>query len=147
MPKDAPLPGILASYDEPFISAVRRFQAHHGLPPTGNLDQKTIDALNVPLRARLDQLRFTLERYRWITNDFTAPPIVVNVPEFRLRAYDDYDQVAFSMRVNVGDAFDAQTPTLQSSIPNVVFRPYWYAPIGILRSEILPDLAKEARPN
>jgi murein L,D-transpeptidase YcbB/YkuD len=145
MPEDVALLGNLASYDEPFISAVRRFQAHHGLRPTGNLDQKTIDELNVPLRARLDQLRFTLERYRWITYDFNAPHVVVNVPGFRLRAYDDNDQVALSMRVNVGDAFDAQTPTLQSSIPNVVFRPYWYAPIGILRTEILPDLAVEPK--
>lgn len=142
MPKDAIVPARYISYDEPLISAVRHFQLRHGLTATGYLDPKTIDELNVPLRARVDQLRYTLERYRWISYDFTTPRVVVNLPELRLKVYDENDRVVLAMRVNVGDAYD-QTPTLQSSIPNVIFRPYWYVPLGILREEVLPDLAVE----
>ncbi len=136
-------PNRTDSYDDPLVGAVRNFQQTHGLPPTGNLDQKTIDELNVPLRQRLEQLGFTLERYRWISYDFSRPPIVVNLPEFRLVAYDDDDQVALSMRVIVGDAYDSQTPTLQSSIEKVIFRPYWYVPLQIFRTEMLNDIVTE----
>lgn len=138
-----PTPSRTDSYDEPVMGAVRHFQKTHGLPATGNLDQKTIDGLNVPLRERFEQLCFTLERYRWISYDFARPPIVVNLPEFRLVAYGDDDQVTLAMRVIVGDAYDSQTPALQSTIEKVIFRPYWYVPVQIFRAEMHDDMLTE----
>jgi len=88
-------------------------------------------------------LRLTMERLRWIQTRLSAPAVVVNLPEYRLRAYDAAGRVKLSMGVTVGDAYDFQTPVFASSIVYLVFRPYWYVTRRILREEILPDLEQD----
>jgi murein L,D-transpeptidase YcbB/YkuD len=44
------------------------------------------------------------------------------------------------MNVNVGDAYDFQTPVFESSIKYLVFRPYWNVPPRILREEEIPEI-------
>jgi murein L,D-transpeptidase YcbB/YkuD len=141
LPRDAVLPQYMISYGGPLLDAVARFQGRHGLTPTGELDADTVNALNVPLSERVWQLRLAMEELRWLQSKFSSPVVVVNVPEYRLRAYDADGRVALSMGVTVGDAYDFQTPVFESSISYVVFRPYWYVTRRILREEILPDLA------
>jgi len=143
MPQDAVVPDDVISYDEPLISAVKHFQQHHGLKADGNLTPETIDQVNVPLRTRVEQLRMTLERYRWLPLSFSQAPIVVNLPEFRLRAFEANNRVGLSMRVNVGDAYNFQTPVFQNSIRYLVFRPYWNVPPRILREEVIPDIEED----
>jgi L,D-transpeptidase YcbB len=140
MPSDADVPQDAISYQEPLISAVKHFQEHHGLTADGNLNPETIEQINVPLRTRAEQLRLAMERFRWLPYTFTQPPIVVNLPEFRLRAFDKDGQVGLSMRVNVGDAYDFQTPVFENMIQYLVFRPYWSVPPRILREEVVPDI-------
>jgi L,D-transpeptidase YcbB len=117
-----------STYSGPIPDAVKRFQTRHGLPADGYLTRETVNALNVPLRNRVEQLRLTLERFRWLRYSFVRPPIVVNLPAFRLRALDDNGQTALTMNVNVGDAYDFQTPVFEDRIRYVVFRPYWNVP-------------------
>jgi L,D-transpeptidase YcbB len=93
------------------------------------------------LSFRVEQLQLTLERYRWWNYSFTQPRIVVNVPESRLTAYEG-GGIALSMDVNVGDSYDYQTPLLENSIRSLVFRPYWHVPPGILRKEVVVDIAR-----
>ena len=45
--------------------------------------------LNTPISHRVTQLQLTLERLRWLPHQFQRPPVVVNIPEFRLRAVDE----------------------------------------------------------
>lgn len=71
-------------YSVELSEGVKRFQQRHGLSPTGILDKKTANALNVPVAQRIKQLNLTLERWRWVLPSFSSPPIVVNIPEFRL---------------------------------------------------------------
>jgi murein L,D-transpeptidase YcbB/YkuD len=137
---DVVLPQYMISYGGPLVDAVARFQSRHGIGSTGEFDADTVDALNVPLSERVWQLRLAMEELRWLQSKFSSPVVVVNLPEFRLRAYDADGRVALSMGVTVGDAYDFQTPVFESSISYVVFRPYWYVTRRILREEILPDL-------
>lgn len=76
-------------YRGALVDAVKHFQQRHGLEPDGRIGKDTIRQLNVPLTHRVEQLRFTLERLRWLPHQFVEPPIVVNIPEFKLRAFDD----------------------------------------------------------
>jgi len=140
MPQDAVFPDNATVYDEPLLGAVKRFQQRHGLSGNGSLDSDTIVQLNVPLRARLEQLRLVLERYRWLRYSFTQPPVVVNLPAFQLWAFDRNNRVGLTMNVNVGDAYDFQTPVFESSIKYLVFRPYWNVPPRILREEEIPEI-------
>ena len=143
MPQDATFPDDATVYDEPLVSAVKRFQQRHGLSGNGELDRDTVDELNVPLRARLEQLRLVLERYRWLRYTFMQPPVVVNLPEFHLRAFDQNNRVGLTMNVNVGDAYDFQTPVFENSIRYLVFRPYWNVPPRILRDEVIPAIEED----
>jgi murein L,D-transpeptidase YcbB/YkuD len=69
--------------------------------------------------------------------------VVVNIPEFRLRAYDAKGQNVLSMNVIVGKALRHETPVFQKDMQYVVFRPYWNVPPSIQRSEIVPAIQRD----
>jgi murein L,D-transpeptidase YcbB/YkuD len=131
------------SYTTAIADGVKHFQGRHGLQPNGVLDQWTIKELNVPLSDRVSQLQLTLERWRWLPHEFSQPPIVVNIPEFRLRAFDQNEKVALGMNVVVGRAYRGQTPVFAKEMTFVVFRPYWNVPLSIQREEIVPDIERD----
>jgi len=132
--QEAPMP---ERYTGPLVQAVKRFQRRHGLAPNGRLDERTLRQLNTPLEQRLRQLRLTLERWRWLPHRFPRPPIIVNIPEFRLYAGDSPPQ-----KVVVGMAFDHETPVFASLLTEVVFRPPWNVPMSIQLKELLPSIEK-----
>ena len=130
-------------YDGDMVRAVRRFQARHGLDPDGIVGRATIAALNVPVQRRIDQLALSLERLRWLPDLGPGPVVIVNIPSFRLSAYDSMPADAgprLEMSVIVGSAVDKQTPVFAARMEYLVFRPYWNVPTSISREEILPAL-------
>jgi L,D-transpeptidase YcbB len=142
LPSDA-APESSNLYAGPLVDAVKHFQGRHGLTPDGRLGQQTLKQLNVPLSFRVEQLRLTLERWRWVPYAFSQPPIVVNIPEFRLRAYEKGGTIALMMNVIVGKAYRHETPVFERDMKYVVFRPYWNVPPSIQRSEIVPAIRKD----
>ncbi len=132
------------SYDGALVDGVKRFQERHGLTPDGKLGAVTIRELNTPLSARVQQLNFAMERWRWLPPEFPQPPVVVNIPEFRLRAFEREEKVALAMNVVVGKAAPTQTPVFTDSIKFIVFRPYWNVPPGILRRTVIPGIEKSS---
>ena len=140
LPADANLTGGSSAYTGPLVDAVKHFQHRHGLDDDGRLGPATIKQLNVPLEDRVRQLQLTLERWRWLPTEFSAPPIIVNIPDFRLRVLDENNKLAMDMRVVVGKAMRTQTPIFTRDMTYVVLRPYWKVPPGILRNEIVPAI-------
>ena len=136
--------GDSATYDGALVDGVKRFQERHGLAPDGKLGATTIRELNTPLSARVQQLDFALERWRWLPPEFPQPPVVVNIPEFRLRAFEGGQKVALAMNVVVGKAAPTQTPVFTDDIKFIVFRPYWNVPPGILRRTVIPGIEKSS---
>lgn len=130
-------------YQEPLVAAVKHFQDRHGLTPDGRMGAQTLKQLNTPLSSRIEQLRLTLERWRWVPEGFAQPPVVVNIPEFRLRAYDTKGTIVLSMSVIVGKAYRHETPVFDEDMRYVVFRPYWNVPLSIQRSEIVPAIQRD----
>jgi murein L,D-transpeptidase YcbB/YkuD len=130
-------------YTNPMADSVKHFQRRHGLEPDGRLDPGTIRELNVPLSQRVLQLQLTLERWRWLPHEFAQPPIIVNIPEFRLRALDENNKVVFAMNVVVGRAYRRQTPVFAKDMTHVIFRPYWNVPLSIQRSEVVPEIERD----
>jgi murein L,D-transpeptidase YcbB/YkuD len=130
------------TYQGALVDGVKRFQQRHGLEPSGQIDAPTLKNLNTPLSQRVIQLQITMERLRWLPHEFDRPPIVVNIPEFRLHIdNEDYHWVR-SMKVVVGRAYRHQTPVFASEIRSVIFRPYWDVPSSILRAELIPHFEK-----
>jgi L,D-transpeptidase YcbB len=143
LPADAALTGDAQTYAGPLVDAVKSFQRRHGLDDDGRLGAATIKQLNIPLKDRVQQLQLTLERWRWLPSEFSAPPIVVNIPDFQLRALDEKNNVELTMRVVVGKAMRTQTPVFSRDMTYVVLRPYWNVPPSILRSEIVPAIQRD----
>ena len=109
----------------------------------GRLGAQTLKQLNTPIAGRIEQLRLTLERWRWLPQEFPQPPVVVNIPEFRLRALDDSGKIVLTMNVIVGKALRHETPVFDQDMQYLVFRPYWNVPRSILRSEIVPAIQRD----
>jgi L,D-transpeptidase YcbB len=130
-------------YDATLSAGVKSFQARHGLTPDGKLGKDTVQQLNVPLATRVVQLDDALERWRWLPPLFPQPPVVANIPEFVVRAFDADRKVAFSSNVVVGKAMRTQTPVFAKDMRYIVFRPYWNITPSITRGEIIPHLTKD----
>ena len=141
---DLPQGGSFDSYSGGLVEGVKHFQARHGLATDGKLDAATLRELNTPLSERVQQIDDALERWRWMPTEFQQPPVLVNIPEFRLRAYSDDHQLALSMKVVVGKAAPTKTPVFTDDIQYIVFRPYWNVPPGILRRTVIPGILKNS---
>jgi murein L,D-transpeptidase YcbB/YkuD len=133
--KTAPSAG---TYDNELAAAVALFQARHGINVDSALGKETIESMNVPAAFRLGEIAANMERYRWLPRSFGTRYIFVNVPAFKLEAYDS-GQKALEMKVIVGQEYqDRATPVFADSMETVVFRPYWNVPPGIAAKEIFP---------
>jgi L,D-transpeptidase YcbB len=130
-------------YEGTFVEGVKHYQARHGETPTGNLDARTINEMNTPAEARIRQIKLTLERWRWLPHSFSQPPVVVNLPEYRLRVMNRDGTVAFYKNVIIGKAYGHKSPIFEKEIQYVVFRPYWEVTPSIQRGEIVPHIQKD----
>jgi murein L,D-transpeptidase YcbB/YkuD len=127
-------------YDSTLAGAVARFQAHHDIGVDSMLGPETVDALNKPVAYRLGQIAANLERYRWLPRSLGNKYILVNVPAFELRAFDNGKQ-ALEMKVIVGQDYQGKaTPVFSDSMEFVVFRPYWIVTDSIAAKEIYPKM-------
>lgn len=143
LPASLAMPEGAEIYSGEVADGVKRFQTRHGLEAAGKLGPQTITELNRPMSDRVESLQLTLERWRWVPDNFSQPPIIVNIPEFALRAYDSAGKPALVMRVVVGRAMRTQTPLLEEDMKYVVFWPYWNVPPSILRGETIPKIVKD----
>jgi L,D-transpeptidase YcbB len=143
IPASAQLNSNATIYDGVLVEGVKHYQDRHGETPTGNLDARTINELNTPPAARIRQIKLTLERWRWVPHSFPQPPVVVNLPEYRVRAMNPDGTVAFYKNVIIGKAYGHKSPVFEKEIQYVVFRPYWNVTPSIQRSEIVPHLQKD----
>jgi murein L,D-transpeptidase YcbB/YkuD len=136
-------------YEGELVEAVKRFQSRHGLEPDGRIDIPTVEQLNTPLHVRVRQLELALERWRRRPYYPSRPAIVLNVPEFRLRAFAGTNAAGsnpeLDMRVVVGQAPEHKSPLLHSQLEYVIFRPYWNVPASIQHNELLPEIERDPR--
>jgi murein L,D-transpeptidase YcbB/YkuD len=149
LPEGAPSPetakGGTPLYAGALVDAVKRFQGRHALESDGVIGPGTIAALNVPAAVRARQIELALERERWLPEMRREPHVFVNVPLFRLWAFDpDRPDEPLRMNVVVGKSLRHGTPIFVEQMEYVVFRPYWNPPPSIIRSEIVPKARRDA---
>ncbi len=134
-----------AVYDERLAGAVAGFQARHGIVVDSMVGPETLRALNTPAEYRAGQIMANLERFRWLPRELGDRYVYVNVPAFRLDAYDNGAHV-LDMKVIVGSEYeDRATPAFADSMSYVEFAPYWTVPQEIADNEIWPKV--EADPD
>ena len=130
------------SFDGELMDSVRRFQQNHGLRVTGRVDRTTIAALNVPVEARLQQLRINLDRLRGLMRDRPEDRyVLVNAAAFQLEAVER-GEVQLRHRVVSGRA-GRDTPEVQATIRALNFFPQWRVPDSVATLELIPRVLKE----
>jgi len=143
LPADAVVSADATVYQGALVEAIKNFQRRHGREPDGRIGAQALADLNVPLSVRVRQMQLVLERWRWLPLSYNASPIVANIPEFRLRAYDENFKVAVTMNVVVGKAYGHDTPIFVDRMEYLVFRPYWSVPYSIARAEFFSRIARD----
>jgi murein L,D-transpeptidase YcbB/YkuD len=131
------------TYDARLAGAVAEFQRRHNIVVDSVLGGETLESLNRSAEYRAGQLAANLERHRWLPRSLGSRYILVNVPAFRLEAFEN-GQPTLTMNVVVGEEYnDRSTPTFSDSMATVVFRPYWNVPDNIAEEEIYPKAAAD----
>jgi len=137
---------IPEEYDAAVVAAVKKFQARHGLPPTGVVDMRvTVEALNVPATVRLAQLQASLKRLQTLAPAAGNRYVVVNIPAAQAEAVEN-GQVVQRHATVVGKP-ERPTPELASKIQEINFNPYWYVPKSIIYKDLVPKAQEFARRN
>ena len=139
------VPGATGSgmYDPALAGAVARFQSLHGIVVDSILGPGTVESMNVSADYRLAQIAGNLERFRWLPRALGEHYVLVNVPAFRVQAFDSGNKV-LEMKVIVGSEFEGRsTPVFADSMTHVVFRPYWNITPDIQEKEIEPKIAQD----
>jgi murein L,D-transpeptidase YcbB/YkuD len=130
--------GVPGLYDAVLAEAVRRFQERHGLAVDRVLGKETLAALNVPPAQRARQIELALERMRGLPDPRPGPVIVINIPEFRLRAFDvgpGRIKQLFAMDVVVGRSLRTRTPGSRRKWSSWCSGPYWNVPSSWRRTQ------------
>jgi murein L,D-transpeptidase YcbB/YkuD len=125
--------------DEALVEAVKKFQERHRITADGAIGTGTLDAMNVPVAVRIDQLRVNLERCRWVINGLRDSFVLVNLPAFKVYVIRDTKNV-WETRAQIGREA-RQTPSFRADMRYIVFNPDWTVPPTILREDVLKPMA------
>ncbi len=124
-------------FDYYLEKAVMRFQARHGLAPTGVVDKRTRAALNVSAKIRARQLGLGLRRLKKYTGKTRKGRyVVVNIPSAQIEAVDR-DKV-ISRHAGVVGKLERKTPILSSWIHTLNFNPIWRLPPTVINKDLIP---------
>ena len=138
---------VIASVEPQFYhyQLLKQALARYRLLASGAASASPRELLAAPYARRIRQIELTLERWRWLP-PFTSPPIIVNIPQFRLFAFQstrDRKAEILQMDVIVGRTYPKlQTPVFTAEMKYVVFRPYWDVPYSITQREMLPQIRR-----
>jgi len=140
LPQSADLSSTV--FDAQLEEAVTVFQTRHALQNDGIVGQRTIVAMNVPVEDRINQIRTSLERVRWVNQEAVQTFVVVNIAGFRTFLFQD-GEMKWSARAMVGRDY-RQTPVFRGDMQYMEFNPTWTIPPTILRNDTLPAIKSDA---
>ncbi|MGD8978143.1 MAG: L,D-transpeptidase family protein [Gammaproteobacteria bacterium] len=128
-------------FDDELEAAVMGFQARHELGADGIVGKNSYAAMNVPVETRIDQIRLSLERLRWVRGDRADRFVAVNIAGYRVFFVDE-EQIAWSTRAMVGKTY-RQTPVFRGTMSYMEINPTWTVPPTILRKDTLPAIKRD----
>lgn len=130
-------------FDDRLTAAVVAFQSRHGLDGDGVVGPATLRALNVPVADRIQQIRASLERGRWVFEDLHRirdQLVLVNIASAEVNVLKGRE-IVWRSRAQIGKPY-RQTPVFRDEIQYLVFNPTWTVPPTILREDVIPRLVE-----
>ncbi|MDN4547688.1 MULTISPECIES: L,D-transpeptidase family protein [unclassified Pseudomonas] len=136
-------PGVSkkALYDDNVIAAVKKYQTEQYLGADGVAGAATLAALNVPVEARIDQVRVNMERARWLLYKLQGTFVIVDIAGYKVAMYRDGLPI-WRSRVQVGKPVRS-TPVFQAEITYITFNPTWTVPPTILKQDVIPKIQND----
>jgi murein L,D-transpeptidase YcbB/YkuD len=131
------------SFDYYVDKAVKRYQASNGLAPTGIVDKRTIQSLNIPAAARLKQLKLNLARLTELARSPGKKYVLVNIPAAQIEVVEA-DRIV-SRHAGVVGKPDRPTPVLSSTIHELNFNAVWHLPPTVIEQDLVPKGQEMAR--
>ena len=128
-------------FDDALKAAVVSFQDRHALDADGVVGANTYAAMNVSVDVRIEQIRLSLERLRWVRQDSSADFIAVNIAGFRV-FFANPEGIVWMTRAMVGKTY-RQTPVFRGTLSYMEINPTWTVPPGILRKDKLPAIKRD----
>ena len=128
---------ITGVYDSETQRAVKEFQAAHLLDPDGSVGKRTQELLKVSFQEKADLIAYSMQAVRQSPSRAHSRFVRINIPQFMLEYYKD-GQLQEAHKIVVGKATgkkvkfrgkmvgENQTPTLVSSIEQLILNPRWY---------------------
>ncbi|MDY7395496.1 L,D-transpeptidase family protein [Aureibaculum sp. 2210JD6-5] len=127
--------------DSLYNSALEKFQLDHGLKADGLIGTNTANALSLSPYEYYQQIKASLERWRWKDN-WPSDYLFVNIPSYQLRVVND-NKVSKKFNVVVGSVKN-QTPEIIDSLQYIIAYPYWNVPKKISVQEILVKAKRDS---
>ena len=129
------------TFDKDLKDAVISFQKSHGLTADGIVGSGTRKHLNLSIESKITKIRLNLERMRWLPRTLGNKFLLVNIPDFKLKMYEN-NKVKLDMKIVVGTRKNP-TPIFSNKMSFIVLNPYWRIPPRIAKREIIPKLIKD----
>ncbi len=128
-------------FDSDLHKALQEYQMRNGLEPDGNLGGKTLEALNIPVTTRIDQISANMERWRHTPDELPDRYAMVNIADASIDVIEN-ENLIYTSAVIVGRV-DRKTPFIQSIIRSMIVNPSWHVPAKIAQKDILPKLRRD----
>ncbi|MET0445474.1 MAG: L,D-transpeptidase family protein, partial [Pseudorhodoplanes sp.] len=130
-------------YDQAVVDAVKAFQQGAGLNADGVAGPGTLRAMNgVQKRERTtDIIIANMDRWRWMPRDLGNNYVMVNIPEYRLRLFQD-KKLYWETKVVVGKP-GKETPIMTAGMKFITVNPTWNVPPSIIANEYLPAVRQD----
>jgi len=123
-------------------SIVSTYQQANNLFVDGKIGPQIIGHLNLTDKFKLKRIMLSLDRYKLETDSLPEAFVWVNLPAYKLDAWNR-DSIVMTSNIVCGRPY-TPTPVLKSKINEIVLYPTWTVPSGIIRNEILPGLKRNS---
>lgn len=128
-------------YDASLSEDVKAFQARHGHEADGIIGAKTFASLNRPAQDRVDQIRLSLERGRWLLREADKEFVLVNIAGARTYLAKS-DGTVWTTRSITGSEY-RKTPVFRDEIEYMEFNPTWTVPATIFQEDKLAQIRED----
>lgn len=123
------------------IGYIKKAQALFDVLNDGVLRSTSIAAFNIPLKQRINELQIALNYLRWSEQiRQTSSVLLLNIPSTYLMVFNQ-GKIVLDSKVIVGKP-STPTPTLTSTIAQVILYPFWNVPYKIATRELLPSIKR-----
>ncbi len=130
-----------SGWNSDLTKAVRSFRERLNLSQGDYIDNKTILYLNKPRAFYLRKILTNLDILKLYPHTFESEYVEINVPDFRLRYYQQGREI-FRSPIVVG-RIDRPTPIFSDAIEYLVLNPTWAITNNLVRRDLIPVLKRD----